>query len=752
MFESSAGATTANDGSASGGGPAPKENEWIKLARDADQRSTTYFDNNFRKPWEDDLRMFQSKHPKDSKYNADSYKYRSRIFRPKSRSVVRKNEATAALAFFSNPDVLNLDPENTDSMEQIIGAELMQHVLQYRLTKTIPWFLTVIGGYQDAMTVGIVASTQTWRYRQRMEKKMVPALDPLTGAQVGMVEQEVAKVLEDKPQVDLFPVENILFDPAAHWYDVVATSPYIILKIPMYLNDVLDRMDSQDKQGKSWNRLSKEVILKARVDPDDSMRQARNNAAEDAQSVTSDVNEFDVVMVHLNFIRRGEVCYAYYTLKSTNMLSEPVPVEEMFLHCKDGRPPVQIGFCVLETHKAVPTSLIGLGKELQKEANEIVNQRLDNVKYVLNKRSLVRRGANVDVDSLLRNVPGGITMVNDVEKDIREVNWQDVTSSSYQEQNLVNGDFDELAGNFAQSSVDSNRRLNETVGGMKLMAQGANTMTEYSITVFAKTWMEPVLRQLIKLEAAYETDEVILALAASKAKLFPKYNVSQVTDSMLNQELSLTVNIGQGATDPDSRLQRFTHATQIYTGVEQSGLPDVDLLEFRKEIYGLAGFQNSAKFFKPKIDPQVEQAMKVAHEAEGKAKELIDREKFALLERARKLDEREQKIRLDEAEAQNAIGAKVQQAHADFMLAEAESANQMRIDSIESAHRMAIEEDEARQRMKIENENAILERHLAQMAAEQKAHNDKMLAAAKAPRTKSAKKVNGEWKVTETLQ
>jgi hypothetical protein len=63
----------------------------------------TYFDNNYRKQWEDNLRMFQSKHPRDSKYMSEAYKYRSRIFRPKSRSVVRKNEATAALAFFSNP-------------------------------------------------------------------------------------------------------------------------------------------------------------------------------------------------------------------------------------------------------------------------------------------------------------------------------------------------------------------------------------------------------------------------------------------------------------------------------------------------------------------------------------------------------------------------------------------------------------------------------------------------------------------------
>lgn len=756
MFNPSQGAETAND---QVGGGAPQVNEWIKLAKDADQRSTTYFENNYRKRWEDDLRMFQSKHPRDSKYNADSYKYRSRIFRPKSRSVVRKNEATAALAFFSNPDVMSIDPQNDDDISQIMSAEVMQHVLQYRLTETIPWFLTVIGGFQDAMTVGLVASMQVWRYRQTMEKKTVAGIDQQTLEQVE-VEVEVPKILQDEPCVELFPIENIRFDPAAHWYDVVKTSPYLIMQIPMYVNDVLENMENEDKQGNKWKRLSKAKILKARVDPDNAMRQARNEQSEDAQSQTSQFNEFDVVMVHLNFIRRGDVCWAYYTLKADELLSTPMPVEEMFLHCKDGRPPVQIGFTVLETHKPVPTSLVGLTRELQKEANEIANQRLDNVKYVLNKRSLVRRGANVDVDSLLRNVPGGITMVNDVEKDIREVNWQDVTSSSYQEQDRVNVDFDELAGNFAQSSVQTNRKLNETVGGMKIMAQGANALTEYGIHVYVVTWMVPVLKQLIKMEAAYETDQVILALAASKAKLFPKYGVSEVTDDMLNADLLMSVNVGMGATDPDARLQRFTHATQLYTALVQANLPDADLKEMRKQVFGLSGFPNSLKFFNKQVDPAIEQLKKVAQTAEAEAQKTIDGQKFQLLERERKLDAREQKIKLDEFEAQNTISAEVQKSHAEFMLKQQESAQQMRIDSVESAHRMALEEEEMRAKLRLEREaqeaQLLLDRqeaHNKMMLERQEAHHKAMLEAAKAPRKKTAKKKSsGEWEVTETLQ
>lgn len=740
MFSATEGAATAQNA----GAGSPQTNEWIKLAKDADERSTTYFENNYRKRWEDDLRMFQSKHPRDSKYNADAYKYRSRIFRPKSRSVVRKNEATAALAFFSNPDVLSIDPENPEDMNQIISAEVMQHVMQYRLTKTIPWFLTVIGGYQDAMTVGLVASMQVWRYRQKMEKKK--GLDPLTGEEV---EIEVPKILEDKPSVDLFPIENIRFDPAAHWYDVVATSPYVILQIPMYVNDVLENMETEDKQGLKWKRLTKDVILSARVDADNAMRQARTEAAEDPQAQSSQFNEFDVVMTHLNFIKRGDTTWAYYTLKSTHLLSDPVPVEEMFLHCKDGRPPVQIGFCVLETHKPVPTSLVGLGSQLQREANEIGNQRLDNVKYVLNKRNLVRRGANVDVDSLLRNVPGGVTMVNDVEKDVREQNWQDVTSSSYQEQDRVNVDFDELVGNFAQSSVQTNRKLNETVGGMKLMAQGANMLTEYQIRVFVETWVQPVLRQLVKLEAAYETDQVVLALAASKAQLFPKYGISEISDDMLNQELTLSVNVGMGSTDPEARLQRFVNATQTYTAVSQSGLSDADLKEFRKEIYGLAGFPNALKFFNKQVDPAVEHFKKIAATAEAEAQKIVEQKQFQLLERERKIDKREIETEMGALETQRTLGAEVQKAAVEAKIKVQESIEQQRLDAAESAQRMKIERDEAAQRAWIAQQEAALDRRLDQMAADQKRHNEAMLAEAKRAKIKTAEKKNGKWEVTE---
>ena len=99
------------------------ETNWLQLAKDAHLSSTSYVDANYRKKWEDGLRMFQSRHPQDSKYLSDAYKHRSKIFRPKSRSLVRKHEAAAAAAFFSNLDVISTAAVNQNDRNQAASAD-----------------------------------------------------------------------------------------------------------------------------------------------------------------------------------------------------------------------------------------------------------------------------------------------------------------------------------------------------------------------------------------------------------------------------------------------------------------------------------------------------------------------------------------------------------------------------------------------------------------------------------------------------
>jgi hypothetical protein len=284
---------------------------------------------------------------------------------------------------------------------------------------------------------------------------------------------------------------------------------------------------------------------------------------------------------------------------------------------------------VLEANKAVPDSLVQMGSSLQRETNETVNQRRDNVSLVLNKRYIVKRGADVDVQSLVRNVAGGVTMANNPEQDVREMEWNDVTASSYQEQDRLNVDFDELTGNFSSSSVMTNRKLNETVGGMNLLTGSANQLTEYLIRTLVETWVEPVLRQLVKLEQAYETDVTILSLAGQKAtQTLQKFGVNQITDEMLQQDLTVRVNVGMGATDPQTKLQKFTHAMATY-GQIMANMPDVDPEAVRKELFGLAGYKDGTRFFKKDMDPRDAQ-MQQMQQAMGQMQQQLQMAQFEL--------------------------------------------------------------------------------------------------------------------------
>jgi hypothetical protein len=272
-----------------------------------------------------------------------------------------------------------------------------------------------------------------------------------------------------------------------------------------------------------------------------------------------------------------------------------------------------MGTCIVETHKVYPAGVAELGEGLQKEANEIQNQRLDNVKLVLNKRWIAKRGAQVDVNSLLRNVPGGVTLATNPETDVKEINWPDVTSSAYMEQDRVNVDFDELVGNFSSGSVQTNKALNETVGGMQMLGQGASQMTEFLLRVFTETWVKPVLKKLVRMEAAYETDMTVLAIAGERAQL-PKYGVNQVTDQMLNADLILQVNVGMGATNPQAKIQRFMGAIGAYSQIAMNPPPGLNLEEVRNEMFAYLGHGDGARFATPMEDPRLMQAQQMIQE------------------------------------------------------------------------------------------------------------------------------------------
>lgn len=581
-----------------------KRESWlIQRAHEIYTSSTDYLDANITNQWETNLSHFNNEHAPNTPFRQRTFK-RSKVFRPKTRSNVKTSDAAMAVAAFSTHDLVDIRPQNPKSDMQIASAKVTKWLVQYRLASRMPWFQTVIGAYQDTKVYGICITHQHWKYE--VDTDILPALDDNgklimdrdeNGNDVPMGYEDI-KTRVDELVCDNVAPENFRFDPMCDWRNPAGTSPFLIYMMPIYAGDALEMMEKiDDKTGQpTWKRHSLGAILGTRRQDYDRTRQAREGRDRIDPADEQHGNSFTTLWAHFNIIKVNGEDIGYWTMGTELLLTDPQPLTTLYPWLDEGERPFVVGFSTIETHRNYPAGDVEQGSGLQEEINQVANQRLDNVKLVLNKRYYIRRGSQVDLDALVRNVPGGGVMMNDPEKDVKTVDTRDVTGSSYQEQDRLSVEFDELVGNFSQSSVQGNRALNETVGGMDLMSQGAGAIQDFSIRIFIETWMEPVLRQLTKLVQMYETDEVLLELAGQNAELMARFGLNEVTDTLLRQNLITQINVGMGNTDPVKRVERLVFGTTKV--MELPGMIErVKSTEIADEIFGSVGFRDANRFF-----------------------------------------------------------------------------------------------------------------------------------------------------------
>lgn len=555
--------------------------DWLQITQSAYKDGREYFDGGVRREIEKDVRQFQGLHPTDSKYLSDAYKARSKFFRPKTRATIRRNEAVAASALFSNTDVVEVGAWDESDKTQQAAAMLQKELLNLRLKHNIPWFHVAIGGYQSAQAEGLVCAHPYWKTDKKRDI--------------------------DQPMVDLIPIENMVFSPAASWFDVVNSSPYLIRMIPMYVKDVQARMKATGKTATAkWANLDSNIILQAVKSYSDSITLVRDNNRPDRQQAATSLQPYQTVWVYETIADIDGEDYIWHTLAETALLAPGKPLRSVYWH---GKRPYVIGYAVLESHKIYPPGVSRLTRELQGELNENANQRSDNVKFAMNKRYFGKRGAQLDIRSLVRNVPSSVTLMNDPEKDVHVVETKDVTQSAFEEQDRLNTDFDEIAGSNSKASRGDPDNLANKVGGAEMLSEDANQIEGYQLRTYVETFIEPVLTQIMLLEQHYETDEAVLKLCGKKAQLQEDHGINEIDDNLLMQELTLTVHVGIGSTSPRKQLDNLLFALSkivelLSTPVlSQYGL---DVEELINEIFSRIGYRTADRFFKwNDQDPQI---------------------------------------------------------------------------------------------------------------------------------------------------
>jgi len=600
------------------------DSRWVRMASECYTTSTTFFDSAVRKRIEDAHALYRSEHPAGSKYHLPSFAKRSKMFRPKTRAMVRKQEAAAALAFFSTGDAISIGAVNSGDKAAVRDAKIQEALLNYRLSESVKFFPLIIGALQDAARQGFVVAKTAWQYRE--STSYFSERD--ANGETKLITEN--RVVEDRPQITLIPAENFRVDPAADWLDPINSSPYIIEIIPMYVCDIRERMrNDRIRPSLRYRDYSDGELLAGMKQSWDSLRAAREGTRQDRFDASNGLREYAVAWVHRNIMRVDGEDYVYDTIGTEMLLSDPVPLSEIDPR---GYRPYVMGYSVIESHNPMPDGMVRMLQPVQEEINETANLRLDATKMATMGRYFVRRGSAVDMDALTRFVPAGVIETNNPGTDVKWDRAPEPGRGSLEEHNLLQLEMDDLIGNFSGASVGANRQLNETVGGMTMLGEGANVLTELSVRSFSETFVEPLLRQTADLIKLWETDQTVAALVGARLQA----EAGQVFRA-LETPSRVMVNAGFGATNPIKRVEKMSVGLQTIAGMFPQMLQTADVGEITQEVFGALGYRDAARFF-PSLaegqeDPQVAQLRQQVEQltamVEGKQLELQSKENVA---------------------------------------------------------------------------------------------------------------------------
>lgn len=582
--------------------------DFLSLVRNAEQQAQLYMAQVNRRAWAQSYRAIHNEHYIGSKYTRPEWRNRSRLFVPKTKSALRKDMAAVAASLFNSLDAVTCLPGNDSDPRQRASAAIMQALVSYRTDRTsgnaaCPWFLIAMGSRQNATVTGICLSKQYWKQEFRKVREE-HAVDQVSGEKKT---RDVYELTTDRPDIALFPPENFVIHPGANWLNPAQSAAYIILKYPMTVDEIRDKMNAPLNP---WHELSDaEIRGSANLGKQDmeAIRRARESGL-DRFDETQTGTEFQIVWVYETFMRTRGEDWTFWSIGDKYYLTDAKPVREAYPE-QFGERPLSFGYGQLEADRIFPMSAVESWQPLQVETNDLRNLQLDSIKQNVMPVTKVVRGKRIDLDQIKRRSSGTSIFV-DNKDDVTFETPPQMGQAPMAMNRELDLELDDLSGQQNYGTVENNNAVGKTLGGLKLAAGAANAVQEFDIRVWIETWAQPTLAQFVRLEQYYESDATVLALCGQKAKLLEKYGVNQIDDNLLEQQISVRVSVGLGAGDPQQRLAKFQSGTGVLgpllaqTKEFQSGQVELNWEELVNEVFGAVGYSDGGmRFFKVNPGP-----------------------------------------------------------------------------------------------------------------------------------------------------
>lgn len=455
-----------------------------------------------------------------------------------------------------------------------IKGEMLTNLVYYQMKQHMKAATRFYEVYKCAIMYGTAISKQTWKYKEKMimSREMTEhevLMDDGTTVMIPLrVPVQKKKVVYDAPDMKNIPIETFFFDPSAADVD---DSPYCIQE---YFKE-LHELQQGEKEGYYKN------ISKISEEKQDGALKAR----------------FDASGLTIGDMANGVRLWEYWTDDWCVTLANKSTVirveENPYFH---RRKPFTRWVAVAMPNEFYGKSMVETLVDLQSELNTIRNQRIDNVSLALNRMFLIAKGSGIDIDQL-KSRPNGFIEVDDVDKDIKELIVQDVTSSAYRDEEITKTDMDVTSGVHNQDRGQAGERR-ETATTATLLSSASSERFRMQILLMEEDSLTDLGRQLAELNKQFLDDDTYIIITSEDG------TASTVPVSF--EDIDIDYDIMASGTATDATVNKEVRKGQLIQLMSTAvNNPAVNQPELLKQIFKEFDFKNFEDLIitQPPVDP-----------------------------------------------------------------------------------------------------------------------------------------------------
>lgn len=483
--------------------------------------------------------LYDSIHARDQRKVSDVLLGQLRLFIPKTYNTVTRMHCDVMETFyFDNTELVEVTGGSDTPIE---SCDALKALLSYRLNShPINFYEELFEVTQDSIKnkVGIFKVYPKFK-KKKLEKKSTKTVD---GKEVQMVDiEEVISAFE--PQMVSVAPEDLFLHPLATWKDY--------WKRPMCHRYVLNKTKAKELGFQNVDKAPDPGDLQS-GDEVKTQRARSGLTSPFGPSVTPSLSEDILVFEfwdYLDLDNSGTLQSVTYSLLGT--LNGPLlmglpprknTLPYRYSEFETVRPPIVMGTAFPEAHKPYGKDLPEFTESLQTETNILRNQDREAAALALRKPLLVNRDAGLDIQGLVNRKISGVVVGEDISQDaVRELSLSAPIINTDAVNRKIDMDYQEATsmtpGQFGVPSAE------QTATGVTSNQSNANKKIQAVVRNLAQTLIIPALRLLLRLEQAYETDEMIRKVTGQTLG-WKGANDDQPAWALIQGEFDLAVEVG----------------------------------------------------------------------------------------------------------------------------------------------------------------------------------------------------------------